>query len=136
MWKVDTSTIPLTAREVEPLVVKAFGYTDLAGKLQAAYILGTAQRTVFNEAISDIRKQHSAEIKAAASKLSKWGAPVSEAAIRDVISKVLMTHKIYPFPAIVGALAEPLAKQMNPFMQRGIVPSYTGDQTQYKSDQS
>lgn len=136
MWTYDPEKTPTTAEEMQPIVVKAFGYTDLVGKLQASYILGTAQRTVFNEAVSEIRKAHGKEIKAAAEKLSKWGAPLSEKAVFDVIAKVLIANQFYPFPAVVAALAEPLMKSMNPFQSRHILPDARGDQVGYQLDRT
>ena len=123
----DATPPEMTASQAQAMVVKAFAYTDLAGQMNAAYVLGTAQRTIFNEAISEAWKQHGKECKAAVEKLSKWGAPVSMPAIRDVVAKILIANKIHAFPAVVAAISDKF-KSANPFQTTHMLPDERGDQ--------
>lgn len=137
-WLAREASTPedITPEQAQKMVVQAFGYTDLQGQLQAAFIMGTAQKTVFNAAVRDIKKKHGPEIKAAMERVPKWGAMADTKAIHDVIAKVLINHKISAFPVVVATLAEQLFPN-NPFGQmKGVVPDYRGDQATAKFDQT
>lgn len=127
MWLGKKEDLIMTASQAQSMVVKAFGYTDLAGKMNAAFVLGAAQRTIFKEAISDAWKQCGKDCKVRVMKLSKWGAPVSMHAIRDVVAKVLIENKIHAFPPVVAAIAEKFESE-NPFQTEHMIPDERGDQ--------
>ena len=130
MWKNPIAMIHREAsansEDLKKLVIEAFGYTDLNGKMRATQLMGMATDKMWTETIRDMHRMFGKEIHAACQGLSKWGAPVSVESVRDIVAKVLMEHKFYPYPDVVAALADKLPD--NPVYEKHIVPDYVGDQ--------
>lgn len=119
MW-TNPSLIQTDVDDIKSIVMQAFTYTDPQGQMRAASFLGMASEKMWKEAANNFKKKFGKEIQAAAEGLSKWGAAVSDAAIRDAISKVLINAECYPYPPIVTHLVESLSK--NPYWTRHLVP--------------
>jgi len=87
------------------------GFTDLPGTLRASYLLGTCTKGMWKHAVSEIKSKHGAEIKAGVVKLCKWGTiQPSEAAVKDVVQKVLAKNGIPAYPEVVMALMNPIGE--------------------------
>jgi len=90
------------------------GYTDIPGKLHAAYLLGQATNKFWKEAVAEIKKKFGKEMHREVDRLQRWGtAQPSEANIKDVIRKILIKNGIYPYSELVFALYR------NPFGKTG-----------------
>ena len=87
------------------------GFTDLPGTLRASYLLGTCTKGMWKQAVAEIKSKHGAEIKAGVVKLCKWGTiQPSEAAVKDVVHKVLAKHGIPAYPEVVMVLMNPIGE--------------------------
>lgn len=90
------------------------GYTDIPGKLHAAYLLGQATGKFWKEAVAEIKKKFGKEMHREVARLQRWGtAQPSEANIKDVIRKILIKNGINPYSELVFALYK------NPFGKTG-----------------
>ena len=86
-------------------MVATTGYTDVAGMLRARGLLGIAEDKLWKKAVKEIKSKYHKEMKDGINKLTKWGTiQPSEAGIKDIIAKVLISHNIYPYPELVQHL--------------------------------
>jgi hypothetical protein len=118
MVETEASVIdPVTASEdARKLVIQAMGYKDIPAQIRACYLLGLAEQKIWKSAVDQIKKNHEKEMKDKVKALTKWGTvQPSDAAVKDVIAKVLQANGIYPYPNLVAAV------YANPFQNRGSV---------------
>jgi len=106
----------------QSLIVKAMSYTDLHGMARAATLMGMAQSDLWKKCASEAKRLHGKEINEAVVGLKKaWNMAVepSNAAIKDVVAKVLQSHDIYPYPELLATILG-----SNPYQIRGQLPTY------------
>jgi hypothetical protein len=117
------------ANDARNMVIEAMGYKDLNGQLRACCLLGMAQDKMWKSAAQQVKKKLEKEMKERVKALTKWGTvKPSQAAVLDVIEKVLMENGITAYPNLVRAIfANPFA-EMTGYQTRGNGPDTGGNE--------
>ena len=114
--------------DAKKMVIEAMSFSDLNGQLRACCLLGMAQDKMWKSAAQQVKKKLEKEMKERVKALTKWGTvKPSQAAVLDVIEKVLMEAGITAYPNLVRAIfANPFA-EMTGYQTRGNGPDTGGN---------